>query len=187
MATQARAGAADGKPLAPARYQPGGTDGEVQGLESGPARGTARQEAAQEGHGAQQAATPQRSGTDRAAASDAARELSAGQRVIAAAMTELQLEQHVWRLVEGLGLLGYHTHDSRRSQAGFPDWTIAGRTVIYRELKREKGRLTEAQRAWLTGLEQAGADVGVWRPSSLLSGEIAEQLTAISRRTAGVA
>lgn len=59
-----------------------GTDGEIEGLESGPARGTARQEAGQEGHGTQQAATSQRGGTDRATASDAARtwtiELPAG-------------------------------------------------------------------------------------------------------------
>lgn len=36
---------------------------------------------------------------------------------------------------------------------------------IFRELKTEKGYLSEAQVLWLAKLTAAGADADVWRPS----------------------
>jgi len=102
-------------------------------------------------------------------------------QVLAAAMTEAELERQVRDLITGLGLLGYHTRDSRRSDKGFPDFVICGSRVLYRELKREKGRVTDDQRQWIHALSAAGADAGIWWPSCLLSGRIAAELTAVSR------
>lgn len=79
-----------------------------------------------------------------------------------------------------VGLLWYHTHRSDRSPAGYPDLHIVGLGAdLYRELKKESGAVTEAQQVWLGSLEELGYDVGVWRPSDLLSGRVAEQLAAI--------
>ena len=58
----------------------------------------------------------------------------------------------------------YHTHDSRRSPAGFPDLVLVRDRVIYAELKTDKGRLTTNQLAWQRILAAAGAEVYVWRP-----------------------
>lgn len=64
--------------------------------------------------------------------------------------------------------LRYHTFDSRRSGAGFPDLLLARpRTgeVIAVELKSERGRITADQAAWLAAFEAAGVPAFVWRPS----------------------
>lgn len=59
----------------------------------------------------------------------------------------------------------YHTHDSRRSQAGFPDLVmIRDRRILYAELKSERGRVSEAQVEWLDALNQTGSEWYVWRP-----------------------
>jgi len=102
-------------------------------------------------------------------------------QVLAAAMTEAELERRVWHLIDGLGLMGYHTYCAKRSRRGFPDLTICGTRVMFRELKREKGRVTDDQRKWIHALSAAGADAGIWWPGDLLSGRIAHELTAISR------
>lgn len=61
--------------------------------------------------------------------------------------------------------LAYHTHDSRRSQEGFPDLVLIRRpVVIYRELKTEKGVVSRAQQTWLDALVACGQDAKVWRP-----------------------
>ena len=39
--------------------------------------------------------------------------------------------------------------------------------IIYAELKSEKGRLTREQKMWIHDLEEAGADVRLWRPSDM--------------------
>lgn len=49
--------------------------------------------------------------------------------------------------------------------AGFPDLVLVHRTVIYAELKAQKGRVSEAQKAWHEALRAAGEEVHVWRPS----------------------
>lgn len=78
----------------------------------------------------------------------------------------------VRELAARAGWLAYHTHDSRRSEAGFPDLVLVRRgRMLLVELKAEGGRLTDEQQTWLAQLarvagESAGAvDVHVWRPS----------------------
>lgn len=60
----------------------------------------------------------------------------------------------------------FHTHDSRRSAAGFPDLVLVGRgRIIFAELKAEKGKLSPDQREWLGALRAAGGTTHVWLPS----------------------
>ena len=78
-------------------------------------------------------------------------------------------------VLEYAGLMGwwcYHTFDSRGSQSGFPDLCMVrdGR-LVFAELKRENGKLTEAQEDWIYALGEVEygtgdiVDVHVWRPS----------------------
>ena len=103
-------------------------------------------------------------------------------QVLAAAMTETDLMAAVRTACRHLRLLAYHTHDSRRSEPGFPDLVIVGRRVIYRELKTQRGRLRPEQRAWLAALQEAGQDADVWRPSDWQSGRITRELQAVAHR-----
>jgi hypothetical protein len=118
---------------------------------------------------------------------DADSALSPGQRAIAAAMSEAELLSNITLgtrkrpgMCERYGLTWYHTHTSKFSVSGFPDLVIAGRWVVYRELKRQKENPTKAQREWIAALEAAGADVGVWRPSDWLSGRVQSELAALA-------
>lgn len=62
------------------------------------------------------------------------------------------------------GWLCYHAFDSRRSEPGFPDLTLVNKTLVFAELKTDKGRLSPAQQLWIERLRGAGAEVHVWRP-----------------------
>jgi len=89
-------------------------------------------------------------------------------------------------LVEKAGLTGwmaYHTYDSRRSTAGFPDLVLVKPpVVIFAELKTEKGVASKEQEKWL---EQLGLctelEVHLWRPSNW--DEIEERLGFIPKGT----
>ena len=68
----------------------------------------------------------------------------------------------------------YHTHDSRRSEAGYPDLTLVrdGRKdasrarLLFVELKSERGRVRREQKEWMSILELVpNVEVYVWRPS----------------------
>jgi hypothetical protein len=95
-------------------------------------------------------------------------------------MTERQLQQSVSDLCKWHKLYHYHTRDSRGSAAGFPDLVIAGRWVLYVELKTERGKLTIDQAAWRDALIRAGADWRLWRPADWHSGEIREVLAGLA-------
>lgn len=58
----------------------------------------------------------------------------------------------------------YHTHDSRRSQHGFPDLVLVRERIVFLELKRDKGKLAPAQKLWLRALRDAGGEVYLIRP-----------------------
>lgn len=95
-------------------------------------------------------------------------------------MTEAQLLQAVRDLAKLRGWLCYHTHDSRRSEPGFPDLVLVHpRTgdLVMAELKSGNGRLTHAQREWTAALAAAGLSVFIWRPADLTGGRIARILT----------
>ena len=68
-------------------------------------------------------------------------------------LTETQFQTKVVDLARARGWLVYHTYDSRRSAPGFPDLVLArdGR-VMFVELKASAGRISAAQREWLTAL-----------------------------------
>ena len=82
-------------------------------------------------------------------------------------MTEKQFQSHVIRYAKKRGWQIYHTYDSRRSEPGFPDLVLVRHKVLYRELKTDRGKLTEPQKAWGNSLTTAGADYAVWRPKEL--------------------
>ncbi|MDQ8706720.1 VRR-NUC domain-containing protein [Streptomyces sp. LHD-70] len=66
--------------------------------------------------------------------------------------------------------LQYHTADSRRSDAGWPDEVfghVEQRRTVFVEFKTDSGRIRPAQRVWLTHLSDSGFEVGLWRPSDL--------------------
>jgi hypothetical protein len=98
------------------------------------------------------------------------------QMVLAKALTEKQLQTHIVRAAKLMRWGVYHTFDARRSEAGFPDLVmVRGRRLIFAELKRENGRTTPAQKAWIEALHNV-AEVYEWRPSNWYAGEVDEVL-----------
>ncbi len=99
---------------------------------------------------------------------------------VATAMTEAELQDLVRITCETLGLLYWHDTDSRRNYAGFPDTVIVGTSVLWAELKRERGAdLRPAQVVWRDRLIAAGQQYRLWRPTDWLTGAIARDLTAL--------
>jgi len=82
-------------------------------------------------------------------------------------LTEAAFQTQVLQLAGYYGWRAYHTHDSRRSQPGFPDlFLVRGDEAIAAELKTEKGRVKPEQHEWLAALELvAGIETFIWRPS----------------------
>lgn len=67
---------------------------------------------------------------------------------------------HGWRV--------YHTHDSRRSDPGFPDLVLVRRgRLIFAELKVGKNKMTLPQVDWLADLGLVGGRVETycWHPN----------------------
>lgn len=94
-------------------------------------------------------------------------------------ISEAELQDWVLAYADVCGWRPYHTHDSRRSHKGLPDLILVRRgRLIFAELKREKGRTSPEQRAWLADLHEVAAAVRAastddtsavevygWRPS----------------------
>lgn len=98
------------------------------------------------------------------------------------AMSEATLQTRVEALARELGYLAYHTHNSRRSQPGFPDLVLVRRgRIVWRELKTTRGKPSADQKKWLAALAAANADVGIWRPLDLLNETILRHLTPEER------
>ena len=88
-------------------------------------------------------------------------------------MTEKEFQAQVVQAAKLLGWLVYHTYDSRRSQAGFPDLVMikeidaSNSVCLIAELKSERGKLTVEQKEWLNLLSKTkGLFVFVWKPSN---------------------
>lgn len=98
---------------------------------------------------------------------------------------EADLQSRCAKLALRYELLHYHTHNSQRSDAGFPDSVFVGRTVLFRELKMTRSsRVSVHQKTWNARLLAAGADAGFWYAEDLGSGLIDEQMRdAAARRT----
>ncbi|QDH85747.1 VRR-NUC domain-containing protein [Brevibacterium phage AGM7] len=97
----------------------------------------------------------------------------------AKAMSERQLQDQIIELAKRMGLIVYHTHNSRRSEPGFPDIVLVHpkqRRVMWRELKSETGTTTPEQKVWISTLSLVGEDVDVWRPRDWVSGRIEREL-----------
>jgi hypothetical protein len=115
--------------------------------------------------------------------------VSQAERVLNHLMTERELQDNVIDLCKLLGLLVYHTHDSRRSEPGFPDLTICGkRNVLFVELKRQGGKLSKEQKLWGEAVQRVsemsfpkyrgGVLYFVWRPAEWRDGTIEDVLRA---------
>ena len=96
-------------------------------------------------------------------------------KLLAAQMSEAELQTEVIKRANTYDFKWYHTHDSRRSKAGYPDLTMVHKRtgrLIFAELKRERCGATADQREWLKVLQLSGALVVLWKPRHLFSGEI---------------
>lgn len=82
-----------------------------------------------------------------------------------ALISEKAFQQTVMDLAHYEGWLVYHTHDSRRSAAGFPDLVLVRHgKVIYAELKTMRGKLSPAQAIWRDALQAGDNHWYLWRP-----------------------
>jgi hypothetical protein len=83
-------------------------------------------------------------------------------------VSEKQTQASIVKLASLFRWQTYHTFDSRRSTAGFPDLLLCRPPrVIAAEVKTERGNLSAAQAKWLALLEECGVEVHVWRPSMM--------------------
>ena len=84
---------------------------------------------------------------------------------------EKDWQKQVRLLADQLGYRrAYHTFDSRRSDTGFPDLVLVSpkrQRIIFLELKRETGKVSDRQAEWVRDLHAAGAEVYVARPRDL--------------------
>jgi hypothetical protein len=99
--------------------------------------------------------------------------------MVAKTMTEKQLQAAIVGAAQRLNWLVYHTHDSRRSQPGFPDLVlvhVTRKVTLFRELKTMRGKVTTEQQQWLDALTNAGQDAAVWRPNDWLGTTIQDTL-----------
>ena len=99
--------------------------------------------------------------------------------------SERQLQDHIVGTARALGWMVYHTHDSRRSEPGYPDLHLVHPVrglSLFRELKSTKGRISPAQKEWAHALRVAGFDFAFWYPVDVVTGAFLEQLQAGATR-----
>lgn len=84
-------------------------------------------------------------------------------------MTEKEFQRQVIDLAKAGSWRIYHTHDSRKSAAGFPDLTLVRKAhLIFVELKTDSGRPTADQLNWLDDLRDVRTVAAeLWRPADL--------------------
>lgn len=91
-------------------------------------------------------------------------------------MTEDELLTNVIDLAHFLGAKVAHFRPAKTARGwrtpvqgdgvGWPDCAMVTRDgrFLLRELKTDKSKLTEAQRAWIRDLRRCGLDADIWRP-----------------------
>ena len=81
--------------------------------------------------------------------------------------SEAGFRKAICDLARWRGWVVYYVPDSRWTDTpGWPDLVLARRgVVLFRELKTDKGKVSEEQIWWLDQLRQAGCDAGIWRPA----------------------
>lgn len=92
-------------------------------------------------------------------------------------MIEREWQKQVVQAARMLGWRVYHTHDSRRSEPGWPDLALVRDRLVMAELKTDTGRVSPEQRQWLDALASAGVETYLWRPR-----DIDEVLDVLQRR-----
>lgn len=75
--------------------------------------------------------------------------------VMDAALTEANFQAQIVELAKAKNWMCYHTHDSRRSEPGFPDLVLVrGPTALFLEVKAEKGHATPQQLIWIAAFDK---------------------------------
>ena len=78
-------------------------------------------------------------------------------------MSEREFLRQVIEAAQALGFLVYHTHDSRRSQPGFPDLVmVRGYRLVALELKVGRRKPTPEQLLWLHALREVWQVDALW-------------------------
>lgn len=97
-------------------------------------------------------------------------------------MLENELLKEVAELCDKYRLPFYHSTDSRKDMGmmGFPDLVIAGKSVLFAELKTNYGNVSGQQTNWKYRLQAAGQKWVKWTPDDLVSGDIEAALRGIS-------
>ena len=111
--------------------------------------------------------------------------MTAAAAQLAHRMTERELQDSVTDLCKHLGLWAWHPYDMRRSEPGWPDLVILGRSAIFAELKSQRGQLTSEQRKVGYLLQAAGLRFVVWQPVDWLDGTIRQHLEMIAHSEHG--
>jgi Holliday junction resolvase len=101
--------------------------------------------------------------------------------VVDAAMSEAEYQAQIIALAVAQGWRVYHTHDSRRSHAGWPDLIcVRGAVLLALEVKAEKGKATLEQEQWIAALKQVKyVDAAIVKPSNW--NDVEKVLTAKAR------
>lgn len=95
--------------------------------------------------------------------------VSEARAVLDLAISERDFQTSVVRLARLCGWRVQFHWSERHSPAGWPDLALwRPPRFLLAELKRERGRVTEAQRQTMRELRQCGLDVRLWRPSDWL-------------------
>src|SRR5262245_39926536 len=83
-----------------------------------------------------------------------------------APMSEAAFQTQLASFAKRLGWRHYHTRDSRKSEAGFPDSVLVHRVhgLVIPELKVGDNEPTPDQLGWLEDLRAVGVRAPVWRP-----------------------
>lgn len=80
--------------------------------------------------------------------------------------SEKEFDAAIMRVAKKHNWLSYHTHNSRRSAAGWPDRVFCKPPkLLIVELKIEGEKVKAAQLVWLTALRACGIDARTWWPS----------------------